>query len=57
MSTRPVVYFDVAAGNEPVGRIKMELYSDIVPKTAEKWVEVTGTRPTRQLSCSIVLEF
>jgi peptidyl-prolyl isomerase H (cyclophilin H) len=29
---RPVVFFDVAIGDQPAGRIKMELYSDSVPK-------------------------
>lgn len=33
-SARPVVFFDVNIGETPVGRIKMELYSDIVPKNA-----------------------
>ncbi|TFK95903.1 cyclophilin-like domain-containing protein [Pterulicium gracile] len=36
-SARPVVFFDVNIGETPVGRIKMELYSDIVPKTAENF--------------------
>ncbi|AXA50689.1 peptidyl-prolyl isomerase H (cyclophilin H) [Malassezia restricta] len=34
---RPVVFFDVNVGDTPVGRIKFELYSDIVPKTAENF--------------------
>ena len=29
---RPVVFFDVHVGDTPVGRIKFELYNDIVPK-------------------------
>lgn len=29
---RPVVFFDVSVGDTPVGRIKFELYNDIVPK-------------------------
>lgn len=29
---RPVVFFDVNVGDTPVGRIKFELYNDIVPK-------------------------
>jgi len=34
---RPKVFFDVTIGGKPSGRITMELYSDIVPKTAENF--------------------
>ncbi|KAG0167894.1 Peptidyl-prolyl cis-trans isomerase H [Apophysomyces sp. BC1034] len=34
---RPIVFFDIAIGDVPIGRMKMELYSDIVPKTAENF--------------------
>merc|ERR1711970_43265 len=33
----PVVFFDMAVGGSPVGRIEMELFSDVVPKTAENF--------------------
>jgi len=33
----PVVYFDIAADNEPVGRVTFELNADVVPKTAENF--------------------
>ncbi|KAH3732390.1 peptidyl-prolyl cis-trans isomerase, cyclophilin-type [Pelomyxa schiedti] len=33
----PVVFFDVAMGNHPIGRIKMELFADVVPRTAENF--------------------
>lgn len=33
----PVVFFDVTLGGEPLGRIKMELFADVVPKTAENF--------------------
>lgn len=32
--SNPVVFFDVAADDEPMGKITMELFADIVPKTA-----------------------
>ncbi|KAM9585121.1 E3 SUMO-protein ligase RanBP2 isoform 1-T1 [Trichechus inunguis] len=35
--TNPVVFFDVCADDEPLGRITMELFSNIVPHTAENF--------------------
>lgn len=36
----PIVFFDVTIGSLAAGRVKMELFADIVPKTAEnfRWV-------------------
>lgn len=34
---RPRVFFDISIGGSPAGRIAFELYSDIVPKTAENF--------------------
>lgn len=31
-NTRPIVFMDINIGETPAGRIKMELFSDIVPK-------------------------
>ena len=36
-SERPLVYFDISIGDKPAGRIVMQLYNDIVPKTAENF--------------------
>jgi len=33
----PVCFFDVALGGEPLGRIKMELFSTVVLRTAENF--------------------
>ncbi|KXS97539.1 hypothetical protein AC579_567 [Pseudocercospora musae] len=36
-SGNPVVFFDITLGGEPLGRIKMELFADITPRTAENF--------------------
>ncbi|XP_039236942.1 peptidyl-prolyl cis-trans isomerase F, mitochondrial [Pipra filicauda] len=33
----PVVYLDVGADNQPLGRVVLELKADVVPKTAENF--------------------
>jgi hypothetical protein len=33
----PVVFFDITIGGTSAGRIKIELFSDICPKTAENF--------------------
>ncbi|XP_022666564.1 peptidyl-prolyl cis-trans isomerase A-like isoform X4 [Varroa jacobsoni] len=33
----PVVFFDIVADDEPLGRITMELRADVVPRTAENF--------------------
>lgn len=35
--SNPVVFFDITIGNTEIGRMKMELFSDVVPKTAENF--------------------
>ncbi|CAM9551216.1 unnamed protein product [Heterosigma akashiwo] len=41
----PKVFFDVTMGGEPAGRIVMELFADVVPKTAENFRALcTGER-------------
>ncbi|CEJ80724.1 Putative 41 kDa peptidyl-prolyl cis-trans isomerase [[Torrubiella] hemipterigena] len=45
--TRPRVFFDISLGGKPAGRIAMELYSDLVPKTAENFRSLcTGEKGT-----------
>ncbi|KAH6690596.1 41 kDa peptidyl-prolyl cis-trans isomerase [Plectosphaerella plurivora] len=36
-AARSRVFFDIAVGGKPIGRISMELYNDLVPKTAENF--------------------
>eukprot|EP00798_Chlamydomonas_sp_ICE-L_P032485 gene32485-17726_t len=33
----PVVFFDITIGGVAAGRIKMELFADVAPKTAENF--------------------
>uniref|UniRef100_I3J129 Peptidyl-prolyl cis-trans isomerase n=1 Tax=Oreochromis niloticus TaxID=8128 RepID=I3J129_ORENI len=33
----PVVFFDITIGGQDVGRMKFELFADVVPKTAENF--------------------
>jgi peptidyl-prolyl isomerase H (cyclophilin H) len=33
----PIVFFDITIGGHQVGRVKMELFADVVPKTAENF--------------------
>ena len=37
MARRPKVFFDIAIGGANAGKVVMELYADIVPKTAENF--------------------
>jgi peptidyl-prolyl isomerase H (cyclophilin H) len=36
-SSNPIVFFDISMGGQKVGRIKMELFANVVPKTAENF--------------------
>ena len=37
MQSNPIVFFDISIAGQPAGRIKMELFADVVPKTAENF--------------------
>ncbi|OQY43140.1 MAG: peptidylprolyl isomerase [Anaerolineaceae bacterium 4572_78] len=37
MSNNPQVFFDISIGEKSAGRIVMELFADVVPKTAENF--------------------
>lgn len=37
MTTNPIVFMDISIGNVPAGRLKMELFADTVPRTAENF--------------------
>lgn len=49
--SRPICFFDVSIGQTPAGRIKMELFSDVVPKS------VLTTPPSSPLLLLNVREF
>uniref|UniRef100_A0A8C5MYR1 Peptidyl-prolyl cis-trans isomerase n=1 Tax=Leptobrachium leishanense TaxID=445787 RepID=A0A8C5MYR1_9ANUR len=36
-SVNPIVFFDIHIGGQEVGRLKIELFADVVPKTAENF--------------------
>ncbi|XP_954481.1 cyclophilin 1, putative [Theileria annulata] len=47
MSKRPRVYFDLTVGGVKAGRVVFELFSDVVPKTAENFRALcTGEKST-----------
>ncbi|KAJ7486914.1 cyclophilin-like domain-containing protein, partial [Mycena latifolia] len=50
-TTRPIVFMDINIGDTPAGHLKMELFNDIVPKTAKNFRQLctaeyrVNTRP------------
>ncbi len=36
-NSNPIVFFDVSIGGQEIGRMKIELFADVVPKTAENF--------------------
>lgn len=43
----PVVFFDISIAGTPMGRLKMELFADVVPKTAENFRQLCTGEMTR----------
>jgi cyclophilin family peptidyl-prolyl cis-trans isomerase len=43
--SNPHVYFDIEANGAPLGRITMELFADVVPKTAENFRQLCTGEP------------
>ncbi|XP_075063356.1 peptidyl-prolyl cis-trans isomerase-like [Mixophyes fleayi] len=42
---RPQVFFDVTADGQPLGRVVMELRRDVVPKTADNFLQLCTGQP------------
>merc|ERR1711992_503640 len=42
---RPRVYFDIEIDRRPAGRIVMELFNDVVPRTATNFLELAKGSP------------
>ena len=37
MTSRPIVFFDLSIGDRDIGRLEMELFTDVVPRTASNF--------------------
>ena len=54
----PVVFFDITIGGSPKGRIEMELYASVVPKTVENFrCLCTGEKGLGRGSSSKILHY
>ncbi|KAH0839565.1 cyclophilin-like domain-containing protein [Lanmaoa asiatica] len=51
-TVRPIVFMDINIGETPAGRVKMELFSDVVPKTAENFRQLCTGECSTQLHVS-----
>jgi hypothetical protein len=52
MATNPVVFFDVAIGGRPAGRIEMTLRADVCPRTVENF-RYAQTELKKRSYCSV----
>ena len=47
----PIVFFDVQIAGQEVGRVKLELFADTCPKTAENFRFVCGAQsPSKEIT-------
>ncbi|KAJ6454493.1 cyclophilin-like domain-containing protein [Mycena vitilis] len=54
-STRPIVFMDINIGETPAGRLKMELFNDIVPNSAPANIGVNLQRPSSDTLGTLIL--
>ncbi|OBZ76033.1 Peptidyl-prolyl cis-trans isomerase D, partial [Grifola frondosa] len=55
-SEQPLVYFDVTTVAKPAGRIVMQLYSDVVPKTADNFARCALARKVWGVRKAVVVQ-
>uniref|UniRef100_A0A8C6WUV3 Peptidyl-prolyl cis-trans isomerase n=1 Tax=Neogobius melanostomus TaxID=47308 RepID=A0A8C6WUV3_9GOBI len=53
--SNPVVFFDITIGGQDVGRMKIELFADVVPKTAENFRQFCTGEFSHKISSLLVL--
>ncbi len=53
----PIVFFDITMGGQQIGRIKMELFRNVVPKTADnfKYVCIHIVETESTIECKITV--
>jgi hypothetical protein len=51
----PNVFFDISIGGQPAGRVVMELYADLVPKTAENFRALCTGKPLQSIDLKLQL--